>query len=131
MTSKAQQLLESYKDAELFRRDVSQKDDPLSHHYSKVLSHHLELADGKNPKFRSRAKAVLRHFVKWQEAATVHKEKHKKIPDMDDLAAQKPKAIKSWQHYRRHVAPKERRYHKEVWLLNQEVEHHNLEKGTQ
>ncbi len=127
--SKAHNLLESYKNAELYHREISQKKDPLSHHHNKLLTHHFELANGNNPKFRGRAKQVLRHFVKWQDAAKEHTEKHKKLPTMDDLAAQKPKAIKSWQHYKRHVAPKEKRYHKAMWLLKQETDQHQREKG--
>ena len=50
---------------------------------------------------------------------------------MDDLAAQKPKAIQAWTHYRRTVAPKEQKYHRAAWLLNQAAEHHALTTNSQ
>ena len=120
--SRAQQFLESWKDAEKFHHDYAQQNTPLAHHYNKLLADHIGMAKGNDRRVRGRAKAVLRHFVKWQDAEQGHKDKHKKLPTMDDLAAQKPKALKSWAHYKRHVAPKEKRYHREAWMLNQEVE---------
>ena len=120
--TRAQKILESWRDAEKFHQVYAQKSDPISHHYNKLISDHLNIANGKDKKTRGRAKEVLRHFVKWQESETDHKEKHKKFPTMDDLAAQKPAALKAWAHYKRTVGPKERRYHKAMWLLTQETE---------
>lgn len=121
MRTRAQQLLESWRDAEKLQRDYALRKDPIAHHYNKLVSDHLSIAQGKDAKLRPRAKAVLRHFVKWQEIEQEHREKHKKPFTMDDLAAQKPKALKAWRHYRRYVAPKEKRYHKEAWILKQET----------
>jgi ribonuclease D len=128
-TSKAQLFLESWRDAERFQREFAMKTDPVSHHYNKLLSDHLQLAQGKEAKLRPRAKAVLRHFVKWQEAEQAHREKHKRPVTMDDLAAQKPKTLQAWRSYKRSVAPKEKRYHREAWLLAQEAIPHTLAKG--
>ncbi len=123
--TRAQQLLESWRDAEKIHQKYATRNDPIAHHYNKLLSDHLSLAQGKNVKLRSRAKAVLRHFVKWHEIEQLHREKHTKPFTMDDLATQKPKALKAWRHYRRYVAPKEKRYHKEMWLLKQETDINN------
>lgn len=120
MRSRAEQILESWKEAEKYHQEIAQKNDPLSHQMNKILHQHLGLANGKDKKVRGRAKAVLRHFVKWQDAEATFRDKHKKMPTMDDLAAQKPKSLKAWLHYKRNVHPKEKRYHKETWLLNQE-----------
>lgn len=131
--SKAQKLLtffEAWKDAEKYHREVSMKNDPISHAVNKTLHQHFSMANGKDPKVRGRAKAVLRHFVAWQDASAAFKEKHKKMPTMDDLAAQKPKSLKAWKFYQRSVAPKEKRYHKETWMLNQQADQSkNKQKG--
>lgn len=123
-------LFETWRDAELFQQKYAVQNNPLAHHYNKVISSHLAMANGKDRKVRGRAKAVLRHFVKWQEAEEQHKEKYKKPFTMDDLAAQKPKALKAWRHYKRHIEPKEKRYYKAMWLLKQETDTHELQKQT-
>ena len=115
-------LFESWRDAETFQQEYAIKSDPIAHYYNKILSQHIDMARGKDKKVRGRAKAVLRHFVNWRESEKEHHEKHKKSPTMDDLAAQKPAALKAWRHYKTHVAPKEKRYHKEAWLLHNETE---------
>ena len=133
MMNKAQRLLqltEAWKDAEKYHREIALKNDPISHGFNKSLQQHFSMANGKDPKVRGRAKAVLRHFVKWQEVSQQFKEKHKKMPTMDDLAAQKPKAIKAWSFYKRSVMPKEKRYQKETWMLNQQAEQSKQKKGS-
>lgn len=127
--NKSQHLLEAWTHAEKLQQDLAQKKDPQSHHYNQMIQQHLELARGKDRRVKTRAQSVLRHFVKWHEAKEIHKEKHKKIPDMDALAAGHPKAISSWRHYQRHVAPKERKYHREAWLLHNELEMRKHEKS--
>ena len=132
MSSKAQLFLEGWRDAEKFQREFALRNDPIGHHYNKILSQHIDMANGKDRRFKGRAKEILRHFIRWQEAEREHKEKHKKFPTMgeprstmifmDDLADQKPAALQAWRHYKRHVEPKERQYHKATWLLNQETE---------
>lgn len=122
MPTRAHHLLETWKDATKYHQDFAGRTDPLAHHFNKLLTQHLSIASGKDHKTRGRAKAVLRHFVAWQEAEQSHRDKHKKPFTMDDLAAQKPKALQAWRHLKRHVTPKEKRYHKEAWLLQQEVD---------
>jgi hypothetical protein len=121
--TRAQLFLESWKEAETHHREISQGNDPQSHHLNKLLTSHRALADGKDPALKHRAKAVLRHFVKWREAQQIHNEKHKGVQiTTDALANQDKKAIAAYRHFNRVVAPKERRYHKEAWMLNNAME---------
>lgn len=118
--SRSQVFFESWRDAEKFQQEYATRNDSTGHHYNKVISQHLDMAKGRDRNTRGRAKEVLRYLVKWREADQSHRELHKNPPTMQDLADQKPSALRAWRHYNRTVAPKERRYHKATWLLLQQ-----------